>query len=136
MTQNTVQKSISIVFCVSAIRHNSSLGKYRKQKQSPPWHRTKTHRRSIRVTAATSQPVRAQEAFPLDVCHFEYYQGGESLPKAHQPGPWRHHFDDELRSRQNHRKNQEVGPILCPGYDALPLITFGTTGLKLKILIQ
>jgi hypothetical protein len=36
-TQNTTQKSISIVFCVSVIRHDSSLSKYRKQKQSPPW---------------------------------------------------------------------------------------------------
>jgi hypothetical protein len=35
--QNTTQKSISIVFSVSAIRHDSSLSKYRKQKQSPPW---------------------------------------------------------------------------------------------------
>ena len=35
--QNTTQKSISIVFCVSVIRHDSSLSKYRKQKQSPPW---------------------------------------------------------------------------------------------------
>jgi hypothetical protein len=31
----TTQKSISIVFCVSVIRHDSSLSKYRKQKQSP-----------------------------------------------------------------------------------------------------
>jgi hypothetical protein len=37
LPQNTTQKSISIVFCVSAIRHDSSLSKYRKQKQSPPW---------------------------------------------------------------------------------------------------
>jgi hypothetical protein len=35
-SQNTTQKSISIVFCVSVIRHDSSLSKYRKQKQSPP----------------------------------------------------------------------------------------------------
>jgi hypothetical protein len=35
MTQNTTQKSISIVFSVSSIRHDSSLSKYRKQKQSP-----------------------------------------------------------------------------------------------------
>jgi hypothetical protein len=34
--QNTTQKSISIVFSVSSIRHDSSLSKYRKQKQSPP----------------------------------------------------------------------------------------------------
>ena len=33
----TTQKSISIVFSVSSIRHDSSLSKYRKQKQSPPW---------------------------------------------------------------------------------------------------
>ena len=37
LPQNTTQKSISIVFCVSVIRHDSSLSKYRKQKQSPPW---------------------------------------------------------------------------------------------------
>jgi hypothetical protein len=35
--QNTTQKSISIAFCVSSIRHDSSLSKYRKQKQPPPW---------------------------------------------------------------------------------------------------
>jgi hypothetical protein len=35
--QNTTQKSISFVFCLSAIRHDSSLSKYRKHKQSPPW---------------------------------------------------------------------------------------------------
>jgi hypothetical protein len=35
--QNTTQKSIFIVFCVSSIRHDSSLSKYRKQKQSPSW---------------------------------------------------------------------------------------------------
>ena len=35
IAQNTIQMSISFVFCVSAIRHDSSLSKYRKQKQSP-----------------------------------------------------------------------------------------------------
>jgi hypothetical protein len=30
--QNTTQKAISIVFCVSAIRHDSSLSKFPKQK--------------------------------------------------------------------------------------------------------
>ena len=114
MTQNTIQKSISIVFCVSTIYtfsmschflcHYLSLGKYRKQKQSPPGTEQRHTEGRFRVTAATSQPVRAEEAFPLDVCHFEYYQGGECLPKTHQPGPWRQHFDDELRSRQNHWK--------------------------------
>jgi hypothetical protein len=40
---------------------------------------------------------------PLDVRHFEYYdQGGECLSNAHWLGPWRQHFDDELRLRQNH----------------------------------
>jgi hypothetical protein len=34
--QNTTENSISIVFCVSYIRHDLSLSKYRKQKQSPP----------------------------------------------------------------------------------------------------
>ena len=37
LPQNTTQKSISIVFSVSVIRHDSSLSKYRNQKQSPPW---------------------------------------------------------------------------------------------------
>jgi hypothetical protein len=41
---------------------------------------------------------------PLDVCHFEYYQRGECLSNAHWLGPWRQHFDDELRLRQNHWK--------------------------------
>jgi hypothetical protein len=48
---------------------------------------------------------------PLDVRHFEYFQGGECLSNAHWLGP-SHHFDDELRLRQNHRKNQEVGLLI------------------------
>jgi hypothetical protein len=36
-SQNVINKSISIAFCVSAIHHDSSLSKYRKQKQSLPW---------------------------------------------------------------------------------------------------
>jgi hypothetical protein len=48
--QNTIQKSISIGFCVSAIRHDSSLSKYRKQKH-PPWKYSKWHM-SRGVTAA------------------------------------------------------------------------------------
>ena len=34
--QSTIQKSISIVFCVSGIRHDSVTQQDRKQKQSPP----------------------------------------------------------------------------------------------------
>ena len=41
---------------------------------------------------------------PLDVRHFEYYQGDKCLSNAHWLGPWRQHFDDELRLRQNHSK--------------------------------
>jgi hypothetical protein len=41
---------------------------------------------------------------PLDVRHFEYFQGGECLSNAHWLGLWRQHFDDELRLRQNHWK--------------------------------
>jgi hypothetical protein len=47
LAQNTTRKSISIVFCVNVIRHDSSVSKYRKQKQSTP----------------------------LNVRHFEYFQG-------------------------------------------------------------
>jgi hypothetical protein len=32
------------------------------------------------------------------------YQGGECLSNAHRLGPWRRHFDDELRLPQNHWK--------------------------------
>jgi hypothetical protein len=38
----------------------------------------------------------------LDVRHFQYFQGGECLSNAHWLGPWRQHFDDELRLCQNH----------------------------------
>ena len=54
-------------------------------------------------------PGRLWEASPLDVRHFEYNQAGECLSWAHWLGPWRQHFDDELRLLQNHRKTQEVG---------------------------
>ena len=56
-------------------------------------------------------PGRLWEASPLDVRHFEYNQAGECLSWAHWLGPWRQHFDDELRLLQNHRKNQEVGHL-------------------------
>jgi hypothetical protein len=51
---------------------------------------------------------------PLDVCQFEYFQGGgECFSNAHWLGPWRQHFDDELRLRQNHwkiiGKNKKLG---------------------------
>jgi hypothetical protein len=36
LSHNTIQKSLSIVFCGSAIPYDSSLNKYRKQKQSLP----------------------------------------------------------------------------------------------------
>jgi hypothetical protein len=41
LAQNTTQKSIPIAFCVSSICHDSSLSKYRKQKQTPPPGNTK-----------------------------------------------------------------------------------------------
>jgi hypothetical protein len=41
---------------------------------------------------------------PLDVHHFEYYQGGECLSNAHWLGPWRQHFMTNHELRQNHRK--------------------------------
>jgi hypothetical protein len=52
-SQNTIQKSVSIVFCVSAIRHDLSLSKYRKEAVTPP-----------------------------DVCYFEYFQG-VTQPRTH-----------------------------------------------------
>jgi hypothetical protein len=43
---------------------------------------------------------------PLHVRHFEYFRGGvcKCLFNAHWLGPWRKHFDNELRLRQNHWK--------------------------------
>jgi hypothetical protein len=43
---------------------------------------------------------------------FLIFSGGECLSNVHWLGPWRQHFDDELRLCQNHRKNQEVR-LLC-----------------------
>ena len=55
---------------------------------------------------------------PLDVRHFEYYQG-VNTSYAHRLGPWRQHFDGELRLCQNHwkiigkpRSRASVQPIL------------------------
>ena len=40
------------------------------------------------------------------------------MPLISALATWRQHFDDKLQLRQNHRKNQEVRPllvsILCP----------------------
>jgi hypothetical protein len=41
---------------------------------------------------------------PLDVHHFEYYQGGECLSNAHWLGPCRQHLMTNYGLRQNHRK--------------------------------
>jgi hypothetical protein len=41
---------------------------------------------------------------PLDIRDFEYCHWGECLSNAHWLGPWRQHFDDESRLRQNHWK--------------------------------
>jgi hypothetical protein len=41
---------------------------------------------------------------PLDVHHFEYYQGGECLSNAHWLGSWRQHLMTNYGLRQNHRK--------------------------------
>jgi hypothetical protein len=41
---------------------------------------------------------------PLDVQHFEYYQGGECLSNAHWLGPWRLYLMTNYGLRQNHRK--------------------------------
>ena len=48
--------------------------------------------------------IRSVGITPLDVRHFEYFQGRECLSNAHWLGSWRQRFDDELRLRQNHWK--------------------------------
>jgi hypothetical protein len=59
---------------------------------------------------------------PLDVRHFEYFQGGACLSNAHWLGPWRQHFDDELRLRQNHWKI--IGKTKKSGFCVVYLKTF------------
>ena len=56
--QNTTQKSISIVFSVISIRHDSSLSKYRKQKQSPPGNTKKW------CTCCTEWQIMTNNAYP------------------------------------------------------------------------
>ena len=81
------------------------------------YHRIRhTERRSTRVTAATPwfiikmltpwsySPCTFERHSPLDVRHFEYYQGGECLSNAHWLGPWREHLVTNYGLRQNHRK--------------------------------
>ena len=48
--------------------------------------------------------VRLRGIPPLDIRHFEYYQGGECLSNAHWLGPWRQHLMTNYGLRQNHRK--------------------------------
>jgi hypothetical protein len=58
------------------------------------------------------------QCYPLDIRHFEYFQGGECLSNAHWLGLWRQHFDDELRLRQNHWKivQKKMYDLLCSEY--------------------
>ena len=53
--------------------------------------------------------------FPQSQCHPSPCTG---IALGTRLATWRQHFDDELQLRQNHRKNQEVRPllvsILCP----------------------
>ena len=61
---------------------------------------------------------------PLDVRHFEYFQGGECLSNTHWLGPWRQHFDDELRFIcQNHWKiiRKTKKSVFCVVYSVIQL---------------
>jgi hypothetical protein len=76
------------------------------------------HRMSTRVTAATPWMHDSSSKCwchgpgqcmferhpPLDVNHFEYYQGGECLSYVHWLGPWHQHLMTNYRLRRNHRK--------------------------------
>jgi hypothetical protein len=115
-TESQNRKYSSFLFCAWTAWTNS--------------HRIKTYIRSTRASNRCHAMIRndwwskcwrhgpsqcAYESYyPLDVRHFEYFQGGECLSNAHWLGTWRQHFDDELQLRQNHwkiihRKKQEVG---------------------------
>ena len=59
------------------------------------------HHQNADATVPASALMRG--ITPLDIRHFEYFQGvNASQTRALAISPWRQHFDDELRLRQNH----------------------------------
>ena len=64
--------------------------------------------------------VRLRGIPPLDIHHFEYYQGGECLSNAHWLGPWRQHLMTNYGLRQNHRKLNHSRRAFCVPY-SVPL---------------
>ena len=71
---------------------------------------------------------------PLDIRHFEYYQGGECLSNAHWLGPWRQHLMTNYGLRQNHRKiiGKTKKSAFCVPYSvSLPSKMFSTPFLQL-----
>ena len=69
----------------------------------------------------------------LDGRHFEYYQEVNASHKRTWLG-WRQHFDDELRLRQNHRKNEEFDllfvSILWHGFGVCACLSVGRKTTK------
>ena len=65
---------------------------------------------------------------PLDIRHFEYYQGGECFSNAHWLGPWRQHLMTNYGLRQNHRKiiGKTKKSAFCVPYSvaSLPAVYF------------
>jgi hypothetical protein len=55
--------------------------------------------------------VLMRSIHPLDIRHFEYYQGQgvNASDKRHWLGPWRQHFDDELRYAKITGKTKKSG---------------------------
>jgi hypothetical protein len=98
--------------------HYLSLGKYRTQKQSPPGTEQRHTEGRFRVTAATSQPVRAEEAFPPGRLSFWILSGGWMPPKSASARTMASAFwwwiTITPKSLENHRKNQEIGLLYDP----------------------
>ena len=128
--QNTIQKSISIVFCVSAIRHDSSLSKYRKQKQSPPWKYSKCH------TSRAQNTTQKSISIAFCVSSIRHDSSLNKYRKQKQSPPWtcaifsifrggcfclRYLLSDESWRIDLTQKAMEIGllcSILCPGVTA------------------
>ena len=78
---------------------------------------------NIETSRSTERHGPSQCAF--DIRHFEYYQGGECLSNAHWLGPWRQHFDDELRLHQNNWKI--IGKTKTSGFCVVYSVTTAYT---------
>jgi hypothetical protein len=65
------------------------------------------------------------QCYPLDIRHFEYFQGGECLSNAHWQWPWRQHLMTNYELCPNHRKiiGKTKKSAFCVPYSVTQLYT-------------